>query len=104
MRIRAVMAAGALSAAMVAGALVAASPATAAPAATPKPSASATPKPTASATPPPVPRPVNLALAVALAPGTVLTLPAKDGLRDSATLRVLSGKGGTVDVDAVRGR
>ena len=97
-RIRVAMVAGAVAAATVAGALVAAQPVAAAPMATPKPTASPT------ATAPAAPRPAGPALAVVLAPATVLTLPAKDGLRDSTTVRILSGTGGRVDLDAVRGR
>jgi hypothetical protein len=82
-----------MSVATLTGALVVGSPATAAP----------TPAPSPTATSTPAPRPINLALAVDLLPGTVLTLPAKDGLRDRATLRVLSGRSGLVDVDAIRG-
>ncbi|GAA4754172.1 hypothetical protein GCM10025783_28990 [Amnibacterium soli] len=92
------MAAGAVAAATIAGALVAAPPVAAAPAATPGPTASPT------ATAPAAPRPAGSALAVVLAPGTVLTLPAKDGLRDTTTVRILSGRGGRVDLDAVRGK
>lgn len=50
-----------------------------------------------------MPRPVGTALAIDLVKGTVLTLPAKDGLRDRFSVHVLSGKPGLVDVDAVRG-
>lgn len=91
-RLRLAAVAGALGIVTAAGAFLVASPASAAPQAP-----AATPSPTAT------PRPVGLALAVDLAKATVLTLPANDGLRDRATFRVLSGKPGLVDVDAVRG-
>ena len=90
------MVAGAIGVVTAAGALLAASPATAAPAVP-----SASPSPTATT---PVPHPVGEALAFALPKGTVLTLPAKDGLRDSTEVDVVSGKPGLVDVVAVRGK
>lgn len=49
-------------------------------------------------------QPVGSALAVDLTGGAILTLPAKDGLRDRTTVRVRSGQRGVVDVDAVSGK
>lgn len=97
---RMAVAVGALALATVAGALVAAPPATASPAAV---RASPTPTRTPTPSPSPLKRPVGTALAVDLAPDTVLTLPAKDGLRDRATVRIRSGAAGTVNLDAVSG-
>lgn len=100
-RIRATVVAGVIAALGLTGALVppaAAAPGTTAPSASPAPVATATPRPAPTATP------VGPSLAIDLAPGAVLTLPAKDGLRDRAVFRVLSGAGGRIDVDAVRGR
>ena len=95
-RLRLTLLAGALGIAALAGSLVAAVPATASPAASPTPTAT----PTATATATPV---VGNALAVDLAKGTVLTLPARDGVRDRTTVRVRSGASGRIDVDAIRG-
>jgi hypothetical protein len=100
-RLRVGIVAGTLSLLTLAGALVATAPASATPgrgAATPVP----TPTPTLTA--PPKPHPVGTALVAQLAPGAMLTLPAGDGLRDRTTVRVFSGKGGLVDVDAVQGK
>ena len=90
------MVAGVLGVLTAAGALLAASPATASPAI-----ATASPTPTTTA---PTPHPIGEALAFALPKGTVLTLPAADGLRDSTVVAVVSGRPGLVDVVAVRGR
>ena len=112
-RIRDLVVAGTLGIVTIASALVVASPATAAPAAvaaspaptaTARPTSTPTPKTTPTPTPKPAPRPVGTALAFDLPAGTVLTLPAKDGLRDRTVVHVLSGRSGRIDVDAVRGK
>jgi hypothetical protein len=82
----------ALLAALTAGSVSVAMPAAAAPAATPTASPSAT-----------APKPVGTALTVTILGTAVLTLPAKDGLRDSTRIRIRSGASGTVDLLAVSG-
>lgn len=89
-RVRALLAAG-VSLAVAAGAVVAAAPASA-----------TTPTPTASPTA--APRPKGSALAVDVTGTAVLTLPAKDGLRDGTSVRIRSGAKGDVDLLAVRGK
>lgn len=71
--------------------MLTASPATAAPVASPTPTATPT-------------KPVTgTALVVDLAKGVVLSLPAKDGVRDRTTVTVRSGAPGLFDVDALHG-
>ena len=72
------------------------------PAVTAPPTSTATPIPTP--TPSRAPQPVGRALAVDVVESPVLTLPAKDGLRDSTRIRVRSGTKGAVDVLAVSGK
>lgn len=86
-RVRLAVAAGALGLVTAVTALASVAPATAAP-------GSGSPSPVAPGS----------SLSVVLAKGTVLTLPAHDGLRDRATAQVRSGSPGRVTVDAVRGR
>lgn len=94
--------AGAIGLAVVAGSLVAGAPAQAAP--TPSPTASATTAPRPTPAPSTAaPRPKGRALGVDLVGGAVLTLPKRDGLRDSTRVRIRSGASGAVDLIATRG-
>jgi hypothetical protein len=102
-RLRTALVAGALGCAVLAGSLVGTAPATASPV-TPTASPAPKPKPTSTPTPTSTPKPVvGNALAVDVPVGVLLTLPAKDGVRDRTTVRIRSGKGGLVDLDAVKG-
>lgn len=63
-----------------------------------------TPTPTPSPTATFAPQPMGTALAVDLTGGAILTLPAKDGLRDTGTIRIRSGERGVVNLDAISGK